>query len=65
MKMRNHFILLIVILCMVGSGISHAQDGIGFPFLKIGIGARQAGMGEVFTGVGDDLYTLFWNPGGL
>ena len=43
----------------------HGQEGVGLPFLKIGIGARQAGMGGVFTGVGDDIYTLYWNPGGL
>jgi len=43
----------------------NAQDNIGLPFLKIGIGARQASMGSAFTGVGDDIYTMFWNPGGL
>jgi len=44
---------------------SYAQEEVGLPFLKIGVGARQAGMGGVFTGVGDDIYTLYWNPGGL
>jgi len=42
-----------------------AQDNIGLPFLKIGVGARQASMAGSFTGVGDDIYTMFWNPGGL
>ena len=42
-----------------------AQENVGLPFLKIGAGARQAGMGGVFTGVGDDIQTLTWNPGGL
>lgn len=45
--------------------LSAQESGVGLPFLKIGIGARQAGMGNVFTGVGDDVYTLYWNPGGL
>ena len=42
-----------------------AQENVGLPFLKIGTGARQTGMGGAFTGVGDDIYTLSWNPGGL
>jgi len=42
-----------------------AQENIGLPFLKIGVGARQASLGSAFTGVGDDIYTIFWNPGGL
>ena len=45
--------------------ISRGQDNVGLPFLKIGVGARQAGMGGVFTGIGDDIYTLYWNPGGI
>lgn len=43
----------------------NAQDRVGLPFLKIGLGARQAGMGGAFTGVADDAYALFWNPGGI
>ncbi len=43
-----------------------AQDAaVGLPFLKIGVGPRQAGMGHVFTGVADDIHALYWNPGGL
>jgi outer membrane protein OmpA-like peptidoglycan-associated protein len=42
-----------------------AQDLVGLPFLKVGLGARQAGLGGVFTGVADDAYSLFWNPGGI
>ena len=45
--------------------VSQGQESAGLPFLKIGVGARQAGMGDVFTGVGDDVHTLYWNPGGL
>jgi hypothetical protein len=53
-----------VFLLAMTSGLL-AQEGVGLPFLKIGVGARQAGMANVFTGVGDDVYTLYWNPGGL
>jgi len=45
----------------------HAGYGqnIGLPFLRIGVGARQAGLGDTFTGIGDDVHALYWNPGGL
>ncbi|MHB9154832.1 MAG: PorV/PorQ family protein [Endomicrobiales bacterium] len=34
-------------------------------FLKLGAGARAAGMGEAFTGVADDATAVYWNPAGL
>src|SRR5215468_8588160 len=34
-------------------------------FLKIGIGARAAGMGGAFVAVADDPSAVFWNPAGL
>lgn len=37
----------------------------GAQFLKIGVGARAAGMGEAFCGVADDINALYWNPAGL
>ncbi|MCK5149053.1 PorV/PorQ family protein [bacterium] len=43
----------------------NAQTGAGLPFLKIATGARQAGLGGAFTGVADDIYSLWWNPGGV
>ncbi|NQT24476.1 PorV/PorQ family protein [candidate division KSB1 bacterium] len=58
--------VLITILFVCGFPfILNAQDLVGVPFLKVGLGARQAGMGGAFTGVADDAYSLFWNPGGI
>jgi hypothetical protein len=37
----------------------------GAQFLKIGAGARAAGMGEAFTAVADDVTAIAWNPAGL
>jgi hypothetical protein len=37
----------------------------GAQFLKIGAGARPAGMGEAFTAVADDVNAVAWNPAGL
>jgi outer membrane protein OmpA-like peptidoglycan-associated protein len=47
-------------LCLV-----QAQSGIGIPSLKIIPGARQAGMAGATSGLSDDSYTLYTNPGGV
>ncbi|HTB33301.1 MAG TPA: PorV/PorQ family protein [bacterium] len=36
-----------------------------FPTLAVPVGVRAAGMGDVYTAVGDDVYSLRWNPAGL
>ena len=36
-----------------------------FQFLKIGIGARQTGMGEAGISVVQDVNSVFWNPAGV
>lgn len=66
--MRNRPNIRSVIFCLGILFLSHkafGQEPTGLPFLKIGLGARQAGMGEVFTGVCDDGFAMHWNPGGL
>jgi hypothetical protein len=42
-----------------------AAENVGASFLKIGAGARAAGMGSVFTAGADDAAAHFWNPAGL
>jgi len=61
----HHTVFRIALPLILMTAWLRAQDGVGLPFLKIGVGARQAGMANVFAGVGDDIYTLYWNPGGL
>ena len=34
-------------------------------FLKIGAGARAIGMGGAFTAIGNDIYSVYWNPAGI
>ena len=34
-------------------------------FLKIGVGARSAGMGESFVAIANDASALYWNPAGI
>ncbi len=61
-KIRYNLLLWLILFLPI---ILFADGGIGLPFLKMGVGPRQTGMGGVVTGVGDDIYTLYWNPGGL
>ncbi|HEX9974534.1 MAG TPA: PorV/PorQ family protein, partial [bacterium] len=63
--MRKIFVLVIIIFAFVMNFDAIAQLGAGANFLKMGVGSRPLGMGSAFTGVGDDLYTMYWNPGGL
>lgn len=47
------------VLAAPGAGGETAQ------FLRIGVGARAAGMGGAYTAVGDDVNAMAWNPAGL
>lgn len=38
---------------------------IGGQFLKLGVGARAAGMGNCFAAVADDASSVYWNPAGV
>lgn len=53
-------LLLPVFVTAGGSGGTN-----GAAFLKIGVGARAAALGEAYTAVADDAYATFWNPAGL
>lgn len=52
---------------MIGavSGGSESNGATGLSFLKVGVDARAAGMGEAFTAVAGDAFATFWNPAGL
>ncbi|MBN1895042.1 PorV/PorQ family protein, partial [bacterium] len=63
MKVRSIWVLSCLMLSAARPLLP--QEAVGLPFLKIGTGARQAGMGGVFTGISDDVHALYWNPGGL
>src|SRR5438045_4142227 len=37
----------------------------GAAFLKIGAGARPAGLGQAYTAIADDANAIYWNTAGL
>ncbi|MCI0511650.1 PorV/PorQ family protein [candidate division KSB1 bacterium] len=63
--MRKIFLLLLCVSLGTSACLFAQTSGTGANFLKIGIGPRAIGLGSAFTGVGDDVYTLYWNPGGI
>lgn len=65
MKKCISFTILLA-LAAASMGFSFNKGGrTAFQFTKIGIGARQAGMGEACIAVVRDVNAVFWNPANL
>ncbi|MFQ5905955.1 MAG: PorV/PorQ family protein [bacterium] len=61
-------VLWVTLVCILVAGYAFASPDAGtavFNFLKVGLGARAPGMGGAFTGVADDVTSIYWNPAGL
>ncbi|MEN8191346.1 MAG: PorV/PorQ family protein [Bacteroidota bacterium] len=57
--------IVIVLICIGLQSSLFAGDKVAqskMQFLKIGVGARAAGMGDAFTAVGKDPNSIFFNP---
>lgn len=67
MRKRLWSVLVIIISIIILSSVCYANGPgtTGANFLKIGVGARAAAMGDAFTAVADDSTSLYWNPAGL
>ena len=73
--MRPHFMVILLFILLFGGSRLSAQlipvlgaqrTGMAAAqFLKIGVGARAAGMGESFVAVSNDASALYWNPAGI
>ncbi|OGR84308.1 MAG: hypothetical protein A2901_03105 [Elusimicrobia bacterium RIFCSPLOWO2_01_FULL_54_10] len=65
--MRTRYLILSLSAILGFSSASHAARDFGLPgeFLNFGVGARPLAMGRAFTGVADDIDSLYWNPAGL
>jgi hypothetical protein len=60
-------LFLLVLLFFGWSSLVQAQAVRKYSneFLKIGVGARAAAMGNAMTGIVSDVTAGYWNPGGL
>ncbi len=72
MHKRQVVVVLIITLLLTGSQSFAQDEGIhdgagtaGTAFLKIEPGSRPVSMGGAFTGLANDINTIFWNPAGL
>lgn len=72
MHKRQVVVVLIITLLLTGSQSFAQDEGIhdgagtaGAAFLKNESGSRPVGMGGAFTGLANDINTIFWNPAGL
>lgn len=57
-------VIKLVLLCSTQIYASGAGT-TGGELLRLGTGARSAGMGEAFTAVSDNAHAVHWNPAGL
>jgi hypothetical protein len=69
--MKRITVFLMIFILFVIFSIPYSAFAIkklaqtGFQFLKIGVGARPAGMGEAFMLIENDANTIFYNPAGI
>jgi Type IX secretion system protein PorV len=56
---------LVSIPMLKAQAVGGAAGGAAVPFITIGPDARASGMGDLGTGVADDLNAIHWNPAGL
>ena len=66
-KQNNYTKIIFLLLIIVGivENVQAQVSTSAVPFLLISPNARASGMGEVGTGIGDDVSTVYWNPAGL
>ena len=69
MKKISSISIAALLLVVFATGIVTAQTrkaGINAAaFLKVGVGARQIGMGSAVTSTNSDVTNMFWNPAGV
>lgn len=69
MKKISSISIAALLLVVFATGIVTAQTrkaGINSAaFLKVGVGARQIGMGSAVTSTNGDVTNMFWNPAGV
>jgi hypothetical protein len=67
---RSAFVVAVLVLLSLPLSAEAAQvfekvGTLGGQSLKIGVGARAAGMGEAYVAIADDATAVYWNPAGI
>lgn len=67
MKVIKPIFAFLIIFIQIGvfQKLFSSDISAGAQFLRIGLGARAAGMGEAFAGIADDVNAIAYNPAGL
>ena len=69
--MKSKCLIVLVALLVLGMDVQTANTqtrkaGINSAaFLKVGVGARQVGLGSAVTSLTGDINNMFWNPAGV
>ena len=62
---RRNLIIIPIVLLMTKVCLSQTGGSVGMSYLKIGVDARAAAMGEAYTSLAGDAAATYWNPAGL
>lgn len=64
---KINLLFVVVIGGVFFSSIAYGNKagGDAYAFLKLGAGARAAGLGNAFVALADDSTAIYWNPAGL
>lgn len=55
-----------LVTAVYGAGFGKSDAGTAAAqFLKIGVGARAVAMGEAYSAMAEDAFSLYWNPAGM
>ncbi|OGV59336.1 MAG: hypothetical protein A2283_03265, partial [Lentisphaerae bacterium RIFOXYA12_FULL_48_11] len=68
MKIKSCIRIIITVCFMLSIKVSTVYGGVSednMQFLKINPSAREAGIGDGYTGLGDSVNAVFYNPAGL
>jgi hypothetical protein len=63
--MKRHLAIIVVSVLCAASSLYAQGGGAAVPFLLISPDSRANGMGDVGTGIADNIHAMYWNPGGL
>ncbi|MCA9753528.1 MAG: PorV/PorQ family protein [Gemmatimonadetes bacterium] len=65
-SVRRGGVVAAALVLVASAGARAADPGeTGLAFLKIGVGARAAAMGEAYVAVAQDPTATYWNPAGI